>query len=136
VIVLEVATDVNGNAIKPKKNPDDYKPSDLLTYKEADQRKPDKVPYIATQFSAKEFEKYRIFKVGDGKNYSVGARKRRDISGQYYNGPLEPETYYSMFQRASVSKVGQIQPGLIKCSFKLSKIIAQHLSTLTLCWTM
>ncbi|KAK3736163.1 hypothetical protein QZH41_015550 [Actinostola sp. cb2023] len=104
VVVLELDTTNDGAPIEPENGPDDYTPADLVTYVEAKLRKPKLVPYIAAQFSANEFSKYRVFKVGDAKNFSVSARKRRDATGQYYNGPLEPNTFYVMFQRAAVSK--------------------------------
>ncbi|XP_031573109.1 receptor-type tyrosine-protein phosphatase delta-like [Actinia tenebrosa] len=104
VIVLEIATDEEGNPVQQDKNPDEYKPSDLLTYQEARKRKPDLVPYITAEFSAEDFHSYRIFRVGDAKNYSTTARRRRDTDGHYYNGPLEPGTYYSVFQRAAVTR--------------------------------
>lgn len=89
----------------PDSKPDDYTPNQLSTYKQAKLEKPKLVPYVAAQFPAEEFSKYQLFKIGDGRNFSVRARKRRSTKEQYYNGPLEPSTFYTMFQRAAVNKV-------------------------------
>lgn len=105
MIVLELETNSNGNVIIPDENPDDYPPEKMFTYVGAKQQKPDLVPYIAAQFPASDFTKYRLFKVGDGNNFSIGARKRRDTTDQYFNGPLDPSTFYTMFQRAAINKV-------------------------------
>ena len=112
MIVRELATDNTGKAV-PARNPDDYKAEDLYTYEEARNRKPQLVPYIAVEFSAKDFNDYRSFTVGDNrrtravaKDVSSRRRKRQqDSNSEFYNGPLEENTFYAVFQRAYVNKV-------------------------------
>ncbi|XP_067022800.1 receptor-type tyrosine-protein phosphatase delta-like isoform X6 [Acropora muricata] len=109
VIVRELATD-NKNKPVPLEEPDSFKPKDLYTYDEARRRKPKLVPYIAAQFPAGEFDLYENFVVGAGSKGSSEAkrrRRRRRVEGdsqEYYNGPLEENTYYAVFQRAYVSE--------------------------------
>ncbi|XP_044179418.1 receptor-type tyrosine-protein phosphatase S-like isoform X11 [Acropora millepora] len=109
VIVRELATD-NRNKPVPLEEPDSVKPKDLYTYDEARRRKPKLVPYIAAQFPAREFDLYENFVVGAGSKGSSEAkrrRRRRRVEGdsqEYYNGPLEENTYYAVFQRAYVSE--------------------------------
>ena len=112
MIVIELATD-NTNEPVPAQDPDSYKAEDLYTYDEARKKKPQLVPYIAAQFSANDFELYRLFMVGDGQRTSSTAkdvfnrRRRRndDSTSGFYNGPLEENTFYAVFQRAYVNKV-------------------------------
>jgi len=105
VVVLELAVNSKGDVIPPDEEPDDITPDKLFTYEKARLVKPKLVPYIAAQFPANLLSKYRLFKVGDGKNFTTKARKRRDTTEQYYNGPLYPNTFYTMFQRAAINKV-------------------------------
>ena len=108
-----MATD-NKNKPVPAQDPDSYKADDLYTYDEARKMKPQLVPYIAAQFSASEFDKYKSFVVGDGKRTGskaknvVSRRRRRrdgDSGSEFYNGALEENTFYAVFQRAYVTKV-------------------------------
>ena len=112
VIVRELAKDNKGNPVPPY-DPDSYKTEDLYTYDEARRMKPKLVPYIAFQFSASDFDRFKRFTVGDGKGSfdtelkSFLRRRRRSNGGSvYYNGPLEEQTLYTVFQRAYVNKVG------------------------------
>ena len=111
VIVRELATD-NRNKPVPLEEPDSVKPKDLYTYDEARRKKPVLVPYIAAQFPAREFDLYENFVVGAGsKGSSEAKRRRRRVEGdsqEYYNGPLEENTYYAVFQRAYVSEVSSV----------------------------
>lgn len=113
VIVRELATD-NRNKPVPLEEPDNYKPEDLYTYYEARRKKPDLVPYIAAQFPAREFDRYENFVVGagtKGSSEAKGRRRRRkveDDNREYYNGPLEENTFYAVFQRAYVSEVSSV----------------------------
>lgn len=112
VIVRELATD-NRNKPVPLEEPDSYKPEDLYTYHEARRKKPDLVPYIAVQFPAREFDRYENFVVGAGTKGSSEAKRRRrrrveDDGQEYYNGPLEENTFYAVFQRAYVSEVSSV----------------------------
>ena len=110
--MIELATD-NTNKPVPAQNPDNYKADDLYTYDQARKMKPQLVPYIAAQFSASDFDQYKSFVVGDGKRTSsvakdVSSRRRRrdsDSSSEFYNGALQENTFYAVFQRAYVTKV-------------------------------
>ena len=58
----------------------------------------DNQPYIAAQLDGTNINQNSVFTVGDDKKYaSSNTRKRR--STNYQNVQLEPETYYSVFQR-------------------------------------
>ena len=73
-----------------------YENNELMTYDEARKSSPPK-PYIAAVFTSKN---KNMFILGDGKNTSnATSRRRTSTSSDYYNGPLEPDTRYSIFQR-------------------------------------
>ena len=107
--MLELASDRSGDVIGPSEKPDAFKPDELLTYDEANQLKLTRKPYITVEFRATDFEKYATFTVGGGEMMSLVSRKRRSSAPSnrtgYYNGPLKESTYYTVFQRAYVSKV-------------------------------
>ena len=111
MIVIELATD-NTNEPVPAQDPDTYKAEDLYTYDQARKMKPQLVPYIAAQFRASEFNQYKLFVVGGGDTSSdatdaTSRRRRRrqtDSGSAFFNGPLEENTYYAVFQRAYVNK--------------------------------
>lgn len=108
VIVRELPTDNRDNPVPETQEPDHYKPDKLRTYEEARAAKPKLEPYVAAQFPASKFHKYSAFIVGNGGTTRASAkRQRRDVGNEtlYYNGPLEPSTYYTVFQRAYVTKV-------------------------------
>ncbi|XP_028412216.1 uncharacterized protein LOC114535041 [Dendronephthya gigantea] len=54
-------------------------------------------PYIAAVFSSSDFQG-NMFVLGDGRNTSD--------SKEYFNGPLEPGTRYSIFQRIIINDKG------------------------------
>ena len=104
----ELATDNRNQPVRAK-DPESYKAEDLYTYEDAREMKPQLVPYIAAEFHAKDFSHYRSFFVGDGsrsRKVSERRRKREENTIKYYNGPLEENTFYAVFQRAYVNKVG------------------------------
>lgn len=112
MIVRELATDNRNQPVRAQ-DPERYKAEDLYTYEEARKKKPQLVPYIAAEFHAKDFSHYRSFFVGDGSRSSKVSkdilsrrRKREKNAIEYYNGPLEENTFYAVFQRAYVNKVG------------------------------
>ena len=73
-----------------------------MTYIEANSSSPPK-PYIAAVLkNSTENE----FKLGDESSSSLTTRRRRRSSaGAYYNGPLDPGTSYSVFQRVYKDRV-------------------------------
>ena len=108
----ELATDNRDRPVLAQ-DPELYEAKDLYTYEEARKEKPQLVPYIAAEFHAKDFSRYQSFVVGDGSRTSKVSedvlsrrRKREENTIEYYNGPLEENTFYAVFQRAYVNKVG------------------------------
>ena len=93
-------------ALKPEdgkepSSPDSYENDDLVTYAEARKSAIPK-PYIAAVVTSKN---KNIFILGDGRNTSnPTSRRRRSTSSDYYNGPLESDTSYSIFQRIFINK--------------------------------
>ena len=86
---------------KPTSSPDSYENNDLVTYAEA-KKSTNPKPYIAAAITSKN---ENIFILGDGRNTSnPTSRRRRSTSSDYYNGPLEPGTSYSIFQRIFFTK--------------------------------
>lgn len=112
MIVRELATDNKDQPVRARE-PDTYKEEDLYTYEQARERKPQLVPYIAAEFLASDFDSYQSFVVGNGERtskvsssiFSRRRRRRDDSTVEFYNGPLEENTFYAVFQRAYVSKV-------------------------------
>ena len=87
---------------KEPSSPDSYENNDLVTYNEARKLSTPK-PYIAAVVTSKN---EATFTLGDGRNTSnPTSRRRRSTSSDYYNGPLEPETNYSIFQRIFINEV-------------------------------
>jgi hypothetical protein len=92
IIVLKLQND---------KKPTEHPGNDLLPY---DENTVDNQPYIAAQLDGTNINQNSVFTVGDDKKYAPsGTRKRR--STNYQNVQLEPETYYSVFQRTFQSAV-------------------------------
>ena len=81
-------------------SPASYQNNELVTYAEAKQSN-DSKPYIAAVVTPKDGY---MFILGDGRNTSnPTSRRRRSTSSDYYNGPLEPGTSYSIFQRIFIN---------------------------------
>ena len=111
MIVIELATDNKGKAV-PVQPPDYYKREDLYTYDEARKKKPTLVPYIASEFNAIDFDDYEIFTVGDSRRSSRAknktsrrGRKKVNRPFEFFNGPLEGGTLYTVFLRAYFKEV-------------------------------
>ena len=86
---------------EPTSSPDSYENIALVTYAEAKKSSNPK-PYIAAVITSKN---ENMFILGDGRNTSnPTSRRRRSTSSDYYNGPLEPGTSYSIFQRIIIDK--------------------------------
>lgn len=125
----ELATDNRDQPVRAQ-DPEYYKVEDLYSYEEARKMKPQLVPYIAAEFRARDFDLYRSFVVGDGsrsskvsEEISSRRKKRAQNTIEYYNGPLEENTFYAVFQRAYVNKVGiEGTPGL---NTTLSRCVSQ-----------
>ena len=83
-------------------SPDSYENNELVTYDEA-RKSTNLKPYIAAVAIPSSFDE-NMFILGDGKNTSnPTTRKRRTTTTDYYNGPLESDTSYSIFQRIFVN---------------------------------
>ena len=81
-------------------SPDSYQNSELVKYTEA-KTSTDPKPYIPAILTSKD---KNMFILGDGRNTSYPtSRRRRSTSSDYYNGPLEPGTSYSIFQRIFIN---------------------------------
>ena len=77
---------------------DSYENSELVTYAEA-RKSTNPQPYIAAVVASSEVDG-NMFILGDSRNTSnPTSRRRRSTSRDYYNGPLEPGTSYSTFQK-------------------------------------
>ncbi|CAB4019238.1 Hypothetical predicted protein [Paramuricea clavata] len=76
---------------------DSYENSELVTYAEA-RKLTNSKPYIAAVVTSSGVDG-NMFILGDGRNTSnPTSRRRRSTSSDYYNGPLEPGTSYSIFK--------------------------------------
>ena len=83
-----------------------------------DENTVDSRPYITAEFSRRYAMKNNKFIVGDDQIYSrSGARKRRNI--RIKNVKLQPETYYSVFQRTFKSAVSD----LLNCNCRIDQSI-------------
>ena len=81
-------------------SPDSYDNNELVTYAEARKSTVPK-PYIAAILTPKN---ENMFTLGDRENtINLTSRRRRSTSSDYYNGPLEPGTSYSIFQRIFIN---------------------------------
>ena len=81
-----------------------YENNELVTYDEA-RKLPNPKPYIAAVITSSSVNG-NTFVLGGGRNTrNSTSRKRRSTSSDYYNGPLEPGTSYSIFQRIFINKV-------------------------------
>ena len=81
---------------------DSYENSELVTYAEA-RKSTNPKPYIAAVVTSSGVDE-NMFILGDGRNTSnPTSRRRRSTSNDYYNGPLEPGTSYSIFQRIFIN---------------------------------
>ena len=81
-------------------SPASYENNDLVTYAEAEKSTVPK-PYIAAIVTSKD---ENMFILGeDGNKSNPTSRRRRSTSSDYYNGPLEPDTSYSIFQRIFIN---------------------------------
>ena len=84
-------------------SPDSYKIDELATYTEAKSLHTNWKPYIAAVITSSDVDG-NIFVLGDGRNTNYQTRKnRRSTTIGYFNGPLEPGTSYSIFQRIIIN---------------------------------
>ena len=83
----------------PNKTPASYRNDELVTYGEATASTIPK-PFVAAVVRASGVKGTYMFILGDRSNTSTPTtRRRRSTSSEYHNGPLEPGTSYSIFQR-------------------------------------
>ena len=83
---------------------DSYENSELVTYAEAENSTNPK-PYIAAVVTSSGVDG-NMFVLGDGRNTDdPTSRKRRSTTSDYFNGPLEPGTSYSVFQRIIINEM-------------------------------
>ena len=81
--------------------PDNYHNDALVTYDEA-RKSSNPKPYIVAVVTSKN---ENMFILGDGRNTSdPRSRRRKSTSSDYYNGPLEPGTSYTIFQRIFINE--------------------------------
>ena len=81
---------------------DTYENNELMMYVEA-RKSTNPKPYIAAVITSSSVDG-NMFVLGDGRNTRVPkARKRRSTASDYFNGPLEPGTSYSIFQRIIIN---------------------------------
>ena len=82
---------------------DSYENNELVTYAEA-RKSTNPKPYIAAVVTTSGVDE-NMFILGDGRNTSnPTSRRRRSTSSDYYNGPLQPGTSYTIFQRIFINK--------------------------------
>jgi hypothetical protein len=85
---------------KQGQSPASYENNEFVTYAEA-KTSSDPKPYIAAVVTSKDGD---MFTLGDGRNTNTStSRRRRSTSSDYHNGPLEPGTSYSIFQRIFIN---------------------------------
>ena len=65
------------------------------------------VPYITAEFQSSDFEKYQDFTVGDRTIFPALSmlNNNKTQAKKYFNGPLTPNTRYTVFQRFLSDKV-------------------------------
>jgi hypothetical protein len=81
---------------------DSYEKSELVTYAEA-RKSTNPKHYIAAVVASSGVDE-NMFILGDGRNTSDPTLLiRRSTSSDHYNGPLEPDSSYSIFQRIFIN---------------------------------
>lgn len=96
-----VAVKIQDGEVEP---PQSYENKAFVTYYEA-RTSVALLPYIAAVMTSGDVDG-SMFILGDDRNTSDPTlRRRRSTSSDYYNGPLEPGTSYSIFQRIFITKV-------------------------------
>ena len=101
---------------------DSYENSELVTYAEAENSTKPK-PYIAAVVTSSGVDG-NMFVLGDGRNTDdPTSRKRRSTTSDYFNGPLEPGTSYSVFQRIIINEMVCI--GVGTANFQLNALISK-----------
>ncbi len=87
---------------KEPSSSDTYENNELMTYAEA-RKSSNPKPYIAAVITSSGVDG-NMFILGDGRNTSdPKARKRGSTTSDYFNGPLEPGTSYSIFKRIIIN---------------------------------
>ncbi|CAB3986009.1 tyrosine- phosphatase Lar isoform X3, partial [Paramuricea clavata] len=84
---------------------DNYENNELVTYAQAGNLSNPK-PYIAAVVTSSGVDG-DSFILGDGRNTDdPTSQKRRSTASDYFNGPLEPSTSYSVFRRIIINEMG------------------------------
>jgi hypothetical protein len=103
---------------------DSYENNELVTYAEAENSTKPK-PYIAAVVTSSGVDG-NMFVLGDGRNTDDStSRKRRSTTSDYFNGPLEPGTSYSVFQRIIINEMVCIGVGCGTANFQLNALISK-----------
>jgi hypothetical protein len=65
------------------------------------------IPYITAEFRASDFDRYQDFTVGDRAIFPALSmlNTNKSQAKKYFNGPLTPNTRYTVFQRFLSDKV-------------------------------
>jgi hypothetical protein len=88
--------------LQSQTKPTSHPGKDLQPY---DENSEDNQPYITAELKKNYVNKNRLFTVGDNMVYiRSDSREKRNI--KYHNVKLQPDTYYSVFQRTFESEVG------------------------------
>ena len=96
------------NTHKPLDLPFSYSNEEILTRHESiDESR----PYVTAELSVSDIDFHQVFVVGDGKNYEKLSRTREIRDGSritsFNNTPLEPDSFYSAFQRTFQDEVSR-----------------------------
>ena len=93
---VQIVVSKQRRCTKPTNQPgNDLQPYDVNTV--------DNQPYIAAELDATSVNNNSVFTVGDGERYVRCGKRTRTI--EFQNVKLQPETYYSVFQRTFKSAV-------------------------------
>lgn len=98
IIVKKLANDE-----QPAESPDSYLLSDLNSHDRNSSL------YVAAELSKNYVEQNPSFTIGDGKLYRKTSKgQEKNVAAGFLNAKLEPESYYSVFQRTFKNDVSNI----------------------------
>ena len=103
---------------------DSYQNSELVTYAEAGKSSNPK-PYIAAVVTSSGVDG-NMFVLGDDRNTdNPTSRKRRSTASDYFNGPLQPGTSYSVFERIIINEMVWYWGECGTANFQLNALISK-----------